>query len=118
MPPEEREPASLASSKVNDRYLNEAQLKGKISELRLLARNACRREQEAKDRLRKLLAGAVDIGEEDHRDLSEAFGVVDRENVRADAAFSFPDDDMRLLWESQRQYICTEDKRSFRWHPR
>ena len=112
-------PQALASSRVNDRFLNDEDKADNTEELSRLARNACRREQRAKERLEELLESALEVSGDDHQDLNEAFGVVDRESLRSSATpFKFPDDDMQLLWESQLKYISTDDNRRFHWHPR
>ena len=103
--------------KVNDRFLSGENKDAKIDELRKEVRNTHRREQHAKKRLQQLLSSSILVSSEDDADYTEAFSSVDRESIQVEG-WEFPDADMRLLWESQRAYIATEDKRSFRWHPK
>ncbi len=72
---------------------------------------ACGFELRTKKILQELVDLSVEIGQDD-ADLCTACTAVDQESME------FPDEDMQLLWEAHCQYIATEDKRQFKWHPK
>lgn len=91
--------------KTNNRYLNEAGLKDKLSQ----RKNSCVATKKRETRLQSKFETQTHVfDDEDHADFGAIFSAIDPDRVPPG---------MQLLWEEQRKQLSVKSKKSHRWHP-